>query len=593
MNLQLLDKTRESTELIGWLWRSYMKRHMPKIIAAFLFMAVQGASLGLLSYTIQFVFDDVLGPGDQDRLLYVGGAVLLLFAVRGLSGFIQRVIMMSIGARMLYDLQNTVMRHILSLDPAFFESNPPGQLIARVNGDTRAILGSWSGMLAPCVRDSVAVISLFVTALLIDWQWTLLALIGVPLISLPVILFQKFLKKISMNSAVIQAQIVVRLDEIFHGIRTIKLYQSDEHQFERFRRAARKALSLAVRIEASIAAVPAMVDIIAGCGFLAVMLFAGADVIEGKRTLGEFMSFFTAAVLLFDPVKRLGGLAAAWQVMNVSIGRVKTLLEAQPLISDASGAAGAEFTGSDHGIEFRNVSFSFGGNQVVSNLSFSAEAGTTTALVGRSGAGKTTVFNLLTRMLDTDEGRISIGGMDVRDLGMTHLRQMISVVSQDAGIFDESIRENILLGRRNASEEEFLAAARAAYVHEFAEELPEGFDTPCGPRGSSISGGQRQRIAIARALLKDAPVLLLDEPTSSLDSRSENLIQEAISRLCRNRTILVIAHRFTTVRDADRILVMDDGRIVDEGTHERLMSRGGLYQLLYTTQFAADEPFDA
>ncbi len=588
MNLKLIDKTRESTELIGWLWHTYMKRHSLKIAAAFLFMAIQGGMLGLLSYMIQFVFDDVLGPGDGGRLLAVGGAVLLIFAVRGLSGFIQRVIMMSIGARMQYDLQADAMRHVLSLDPAFFEANPPGQLIARVSGDTRAILASWSGMLAPCIRDSVAIVSLFVAAILIDWQWTLLALAGVPLIGLPVVLFQKFLKKISMNSAAIQAQIVVRLDEIFHGIRTIKLFSIDQEQFQRFRRTARKALSLAVKIEASIAAVPAMVDIIAGFGFLVVMIVAGSDVIEGKRTLGEFMSFFTAAVLLFDPVKRLGGLAASWQVMNVSIGRVKTLLEAHPMIAVAAPSVTKTLDGRNHGIEFRDVNFSFGNNSVVSGLSFSVEAGATTALVGRSGAGKTTIFNLLTRMIDPDGGCIEIGGVDVRETAIRDLRGMISVVSQDAGIFDESIRENIMLGRRDASEEEFLAAAEAAYVHEFAEALPEGYDTPCGPRGASISGGQRQRIAIARALLKDSPILLLDEPTSSLDSRSENLIQEAIAMLSHKRTILVIAHRLATVREADRILVMEEGRVVDHGTHEELMGRGGLYRLLYTTQFTAE-----
>ena len=587
MNLKLLDRTRESTELIGWLWHSYMKRHTPKIAAAFVFMAIQGGMLGLLSYMIQFVFDDVLGPGDGGRLLAIGAAVLIIFSIRGLSGFIQRVIMMSIGARMQYDLQAAVMRHALSLDPAFFEANPPGQLIARINGDTRAILASWSGMLAPCIRDSVAIISLFVAAILIDWQWTLLALVGVPLIGLPVVLFQKFLKRISMTSAAIQADIVIRLDEIFHGIRTVKLYSIVEEQFQRFRRTARKALSLAVRIEASIAAVPAMVDVIAGFGFLVVMVVAGSDVIEGKRTLGEFMSFFTAAVLLFDPVKRLGGLAASWQVMNVSIGRVKTLLEAQPMITDAAEGAGPAAAVKDHGIEFRNVSLSFGDNRVVSGVSFRAEAGGTTALVGRSGVGKTTIFNLLTRMVDPDGGSIEIGGVDLKDIRIGDLRGMISVVAQDSGIFDESIRENIVLGRRDATEEEFLAAARAAYVHEFAESLPEGYDTPCGPRGASISGGQRQRVAIARALLKDSPILLLDEPTSSLDSRSENLIQEAVAALSRRRTILVIAHRFATVRDADRILVMDEGRIVDQGTHDELMGRGGLYSLLYTTQLAS------
>ena len=571
---------------MGWLWHNFMKRHTPKIVAAFLFMAIQGATLGFLSYLIQFVFDDVLGPGDESKLYLVGGGVLLVFSIRGVSGFLQRLIMMSIGARMKYDLQNTVMRHVLMLDPLFFEINPPGELISRINGDAQAILSAWSGMLAPGVRDTVAVISLFVAAILIDWQWTLLALVGVPIIGLPAIILRRALRAISQHSAAIQAGIIVRLDEIFHGIRTIKLFGIDQLQFERFRKAGRRALSLTVRIEAGIAALPMMVDIIAGCGFLVVMIVAGDDVITGQRSLGEFMSFFTAVVLLFDPVKRMGSLVASWQVMNVAISRVKLVLEMQPRIElEDKDTHRPEVT--DHGIEFQDVSFDFEGGAAVSGLSFTVEAGKTTALVGRSGAGKTSTFNLLTRMLDPDRGRILIGGTDISRFDSRTLRQMISVVAQDSGIFDESIRDNILLGNLQADEKLFERVVRAARVDEFAEQLAEGYESTCGPRGSNLSGGQRQRVAIARALLKDAPILLLDEPTSSLDSRSEILIQQAIDSLCQDKTILVIAHRLATVKNADEILVIDDGAIVESGTHDQLINRDGLYSLLYQTQLSS------
>ena len=568
---------------MGWLWHNFMKRHTLKMAAAFLFMAIQGATLGLLSYMIQFVFDDVLGPGDDGKLYLVGGGVLLVFSIRGISGFLQRMIMMSIGARMKYDLQNAVMRHVLMLDPLFFEANPPGELISRINGDAQAILSAWSGMLAPGVRDSVAVVSLFVAAILIDWQWTLLALVGVPIIGLPAMLLRKAIKKISQNAAAIQAEIVIRLDEIFHGIRTIKLFGIDNLQFERFRQAGRRALSLNVRIQAGVAALPMLVDIIAGFGFLVVMIVAGDDVISGRKSLGEFMSFFTAVVLLFDPIKRLGSLTTSWHVMNVSISRVKLVLEMRPRIETADRVTGTARV-AHHGIEFQDVSFAFERGAVVSGLAFIAESGKTTALVGRSGAGKTTTFNLLARMLDPDKGRILIGGTDIGEFDSRTLRQMISVVAQDSGIFDESIRDNILLGNLQADEKQFEMAVRAARVDEFAEQLEEGYESSCGPRGSNLSGGQRQRVAIARALLKDAPILLLDEPTSSLDSRSEMLIQEAITSLCQGRTILVIAHRLATVRNADKILVIDNGEIAESGTHDQLVNRGGLYSLLYRTQ---------
>ena len=455
MNLLLKDPDRRSAEMFGWLWRGYMKRHTLKTVVAFLFMAIQGAMLGLLSFMIQFVFDDVLGPGDGSKLLLVGGAVLLIFSLRGISGFIQRVIMMSVGARMHYDLQRAVMRHVFTLDPIFFDQNSPGELMARINDYTRAILDTWARMLAPCIRDAVAVASLFITALLIDWQWTLLALAAVPVIGMPVVILQKLLKRISNRAADVQAFIRVRLDEILHGMRTIKLFSAEDHQFHRYQKAIRAALSLSVKTEAAITATPAMVDVIAGLGFLAVMLVAGSDVIEGRRSLGEFMSFFTAAVLLFDPVKRLGGLAGAWQVMSVNIGRVRTLLEAAPTIVDERNARNVEPEQLTDGIEFCDVRFSFGDQQVIDNLRFKAALGKTTALVGRSGVGKTTVFNLLTRMVDPDEGSITLGGIELQDITHSSLRRLVSVVSQDAGIFDESIRDNVLLGRIDATEEEF------------------------------------------------------------------------------------------------------------------------------------------
>ena len=572
-------------ELAKWYVRTYLKRYAAHIFVAFVFMSVQGGTLGLLSYMIKPMFDDVFSLKKVELLHWVGLLVLCLFVIRGLAGFVHRVITAWVGERVLLSLRDDLMRHVLTLDSVYFDDNPPGKLLDRILGDSIGLNHAWFGIVSTGIRDGISVIVLFWVAFSIDPLWTVVAIAGAPLLIFPIIKVHGFTRKFALTLRETSGEIALRLDEIFHGINAIKLNLHESPQMDRFLDKSRIYRRAAVRTVAGQASLPALVDAIAGLGFLGILMLAGRDVIDGTRTVGDFMSFFTAVVLLFDPIRRLGSVTGAWQVARVSLVRLHEVLNNRPAIVNPihPEPPPADLAGSD--IVFDDVSFSYSGLAVHTGLSFRAEAGKTTALVGVSGAGKTTVFNLLTRIVDPDSGTISFGGRDISSMDIATLRGCFSVVSQDSWLFDESIRDNILLGKPDATEAELERAADASLVLEFTDSLPEGLNTPAGVRGGNLSGGQRQRVAIARALLRNAPILLLDEPTSALDSQSEEIVQQALSSLMNGKTILTISHRFANVRDADKILVLDGGNLAEEGTHEALVVRGGLYARLCETQF--------
>ncbi|MCY3879060.1 MAG: ABC transporter ATP-binding protein [Rhodobacteraceae bacterium] len=580
---------KRSDTLLLWLWRRYIHRQLPRLIAATLLMSVQGAMLGVLSYLIRPVFDEIFAKQNHDALLTVGFAVMLVFTVRGLAGFSQRVLMAAVGERLKFDLQQDLVSRVMTLDKQFFEDNPPGDLIQRVNNDVMAVKGIWQGLLAPGVRDLISIIALFTVAVSIDWTWTLIAVAGIPLLSVPVVVLQKVTRRYAKGAAEGAAGIIVRLEEMFHNIREIKLYRAESSQEQRFTSFANTVKRANVRTEASIAGVPALVDVVAGIGFFGLLLIAGRDVIDGERTIGEFMSFFTACVLLFDPAKRLGNLMAGWQQAKVLLERATAIFDASPTVIDPDKPASLPDYVEHLSVEFENVYLDYGGASVIKDLSFTAEAGKVTALVGPSGVGKTSIFNLIARIRESSGGTIRVGGQDIRQLSVDQLRDKMAVVAQDSGIFDESIRENIMLGNTVAGDEDFQRAAAAARVTDFIGEEGKGFDESCGPRGALLSGGQKQRVAIARALLRNAPILLLDEPTSALDLETEKLVQDAILTLAKDRTVIIIAHRLSTIQSADKICVIENGRVKEQGDHEQLIAKKGLYATLYQMQFKEEE----
>jgi ATP-binding cassette subfamily B protein/subfamily B ATP-binding cassette protein MsbA len=573
-------------ELLGRLWREHVRGYWPRLLLAGLLMTIEGAALGGVAYLVQPLFDDLFAAGSLGGVGWVALAMSGVFILRAAAGFGQRLIMVTIGFQVAATLERRLVAHLFSLDLSYFRDNAPGALIERVKGDTQALKQLASSVVMSLGRDTITFLSLLAVMLFNDWLWTLMALIGLPLLVLPLLALQRYIRSTTRASREASGRLTTQLDEIFHGIQSIKLNRLEGFETARFGAEVDGFLRHSIRAQRGLAANPAMIDVIAALGFAAVLYYGGAQIIAGEKTVGEFMSFFTALALIFDPLRRLSGVAGQAQAGVASLDRVYAVLEARPTILPP--ARPQPLVPGE--IRFDAVHFGYGGTPVLQGLSFTAEAGRTTAIVGPSGAGKTTVFGLLTRLVDAEAGTVSIGGVPVTAVSLEGLRDAIAVVGQETALFDTSIAENIRMGRLDATPEEVRAAAEAASVTEFADALPLGLGTGVGPRGSALSGGQRQRVAIARAMLKAAPILLLDEPTSALDAQSEVLVQAALERLSEGRTTLVIAHRLSTIRDADRIIVLDRGRVLEAGSHAELMAAGGAYARLEALQSAGLTP---
>ena len=567
-------------KLFKWIWFDYLRQYKALIILVILLMTIEGSTFGLLSYFIEPMFDQVFAKGDYGAIKWVGLSVAGIFILRAFSAFFNKLITTFIGQKVIAALQKNLVSHLLTFSPNFFQENAPGSLIERVRGDTAAIERVWATVLAGSFRDIVAVFSLLIVAISIDPIWAAIALLGAPLLVIPVFFLRGLIQRTARESRSAAAEIATRLDEIFHGISSIKLISGEQREYSKFSNRLNKFVRNSIYSEAGIAAVPSLMDIIAGIGFVGVLTYGGYQIIDGTKTVGEFMSFFTAIALLFEPVRRLGTIGGASQAVFTNLERIRNIfdLEAQIVSPLKSAIKKTDFSNE---ITFENLHLSINEKNILNGVSFTATAGETTAIVGPSGAGKTTLFNLIGRLVDPDSGSVKIGTVPVNHLSLQDLRTNLSFVSQDAWLFDESIEENIKIGNLNASDHEYKIAVSAASATKFISEMPEKERTPVGPRGSNLSGGQRQRVAIARAILRDTPILLLDEPTSALDNESQKQIQTALDSLSKGRTTLVIAHKISTIKNSNKIVVLDAGNLVNQGTHEELLSKCKVYQLLY------------
>ena len=577
-----------SAHLLGWLWRKYLRKHLGLLIGSLVFMALEGSMLGALSYMMRPMFDQIFVEGQHGAIWLVGGAILGIFVIRAGASVGQKALLALISQRSAADMRTELLDHLMEQDSSFHQTHPPGFLIQRVQSDVEAVGQVWNAIITGAGRDLVSLVILMGVALSVDWQWTLVACIGTPIMVLPSAVVQKFVRRRAREARDAGAKLSTRLDEVFHGIIPVKLNRLEQYQSNRYRTLTNDLVRADVRAKLGAAAIPGLIDVMAGFGFLGVLVFGGSEIIAGEKTIGEFMSFFTAIGFAFEPLRRLGAVSGVWQNAAAAIERIKELLDTQPTLQ--SPALPKPAPKGTPEVRLENVHLCYGDTKVLNGATLVAPAGKTTALVGASGAGKSTVFNLLTRLVDPQLGKVLIGGKEAKDLSIPDLRGLFSVVSQDAALFDETLRENILLGRSDVSIDRLNSVLKAAHVQDFLPKLSQALDTPVGPRGSALSGGQRQRVAIARALLRNTPILLLDEATSALDAQSEQVVQEALDQLARGRTTLVIAHRLSTVRNADKIVVMDKGRVVDEGTHDELLARGGIYAELHALQFRTDGP---
>ena len=576
-------ETNKST-LISWFMRQYVKPYSGVLFFALIFMTVEGSMMGLLSYSVKILFDNVFMSGSSEDTFFVGFAIFFIFSLRALSGFAQRLLLSSVGQKISKKVQYNIVTHMLNLSNDFFYKNSPGLLIERVRGDTQKIIEMLSLVLMTIGRDGVAFISLIMVAVIIDWTWALLAFVGAPLLIIPILILQKWIRLSATKSRNADGENTTQLDEIFHGISAIKLNNAEVFESKRFEKVLESARKIKFRMESGMAGMPAIIDLVAAFGFFAVMVFGGREIISGQKTVGEFMSFFTAMALIFEPLRRLSNIAGCSQVALASMDKLYCIFSQDSTIIELDTPTPITQISPKLDISFENVSFYYGNKSILSDISFKCDPGKLLAIVGESGAGKTTILNLIPRLIDPSSGNILIGGIDTKMLGLKKLRNLISVVSQESSLFDNTIRANIIMGSTLKSESELTEVLLNSFVKEFLPNLPNGLDTHVGPRGANISGGQRQRILIARALFRDKPILILDEPTSSLDSKSEKVIESALDKLAHGRTTIVVAHKLSTIMNADRILVLKSGAIVEEGSHKELLSNGSYYCELVNSQ---------
>ena len=550
---------------------------MPFSLLALFFMVVEALSIGGVSAMMRPLFDDFLIDGQQDLIAWIALAMGGLFLLKGIAHFIHRTLIGWQAKLAKLAAQKRLMKHLFIMDQGFYQGYAPGELIARVKGDTSAVGGLLSVLLVKIGRDLTTAVILFGVVLWTDWLWTLIALIVIPAIILPLRRLQKLIRKRSRQVLEVNAAITNRLDESFHGIRSIQLAGTEKREFNRFDKLKMEHLRKAIKVMLAKASVPLLMDISVGIGMALVLFFGGLQIMNGTHTVGQLMTFFTALGLLADPMRRLAVFSATWQAKLAALERTYDMLHLVPRVRTTCATPLPISAIEDMTLGFSDVHFSYGDNPVINGVSFHVPKGSTTAIVGPSGAGKTTLFALMTRFFDPVSGAVTLGGHDIRSFDLYELRKLFAMVSQETALFDETIRDNVLMGRKGISDNALQEALDAANVNEFLPKMSNGLNTLVGPRGSALSGGQRQRVIIARAILSDAPFLLLDEATSALDSRSEELVQKAIEALSRDRTTLVIAHRLSTVQRADQILVMNGGMIIERGTHEALTVQQGLY----------------
>jgi subfamily B ATP-binding cassette protein MsbA len=535
---------------------------------------------------IQLHLDGLLLKKGMEMLLILPIVIILLFLFKGIFEYGQAYLMNYVGLRIVADIREKLYNHLQILSLSFFTKTPTGILISRITNDVNLIQGSVSNAITGLLKDVFTVLGLITVVFYRDWKLGIIALLIFPLSIIPIKEFGKRLRKFSRKSQQRMGSITTFLHETIAGNRIVKAFNMEEYEKRRFAEENNRFFKIVLKRVKIRAFSHPLMELLGGIAVAIIIWVGGYRVIRGELTPGAFFSFMTALLMLYAPIRDLNKVNLEVQEGLAAAIRVFELLDTAPEIEDEEGAI--PLPPVSEVVKFQNVSFKYDEEIVLKDIALYVKVGEVIALVGMSGAGKTSLVNLLLRFYDVNKGQILIDGHDIRKVTIKSLRDQMALVTQQTILFNDTARNNIAYGSLKCSDQEIIEAAKAANAHDFIQRLPQGYETIIGEQGVKLSGGERQRLSIARALLKNAPILILDEATSSLDSDSETEVQKALEELMRGRTVFVIAHRLSTIRNAHRIIVLSDGQIVEEGTHEELIALGGEYRRLYDLQFKDD-----
>jgi subfamily B ATP-binding cassette protein MsbA len=557
--------------------------HLPRFIVALFCMLVVGTTTAALAFLIKPAMDDIFLNKDAVTLKWLPIAVVVIYMFKGICSWSQTVLMNFIGLRIVADLRNRLYSKIQDQSLTFFTKNPTGILMSRITNDVNLIQAAVSEAVTSLLKDSFMLLGLVFVIFYRDWKLAAIAMFVFPLAIYPIAKFGSKLRHFATRTQVTMGSLSALLQETISGARIVKAFGMEEYENKRFAEENERLFKLNLKSISVIGLSSPFMEFLGGLGIAAIIFYGGYQVINGQSTPGTFFSFLAALIMLYEPVKRLTNVNNTIQQGIAAANRVFDILDTVPDIQNAAHAVHLPKISSH--IDIQDVTFSYEQTPVLRHVNLKIRAGEIMAFVGMSGGGKTTLVNLIPRFYDVREGRILIDGRDIRDVTISSLRAQIGIVTQQTILFNDTVKNNIAYGDIAKSEAQIIAAAKAANAHDFITNLPNGYDTVIGEQGAKLSGGERQRISIARALLKDAPILILDEATSSLDTEAEIEVQDALETLMKGRTTLSIAHRLSTIRNADRIIVLVNGVIVEEGTHEALLEKKGEYCKLYQMQF--------
>ncbi len=559
------------------------KPYYVRFIVAALCMVIVGATTAAQAKLVQPILDDIFMGKNYDALKWLPLAIMGVFFAKGAANYFQTILMNYIGLRIVANLRNRLYDQIQRQSLSFFTQHPTGLLMSRVTNDVNSMQSAASEAITSLIRDSFSIVFLVALIFYTDWKLAFLAMIVFPATIYPISRFGRMMRKVTTSSQETMGTLSSLLQETIAGTRIVKAFCMEKYESERFAEENERLFKLNMKSVSVSALSHPVMEFLGSIGIAAVIYYGGYNVMQGHSTVGTFTSFLAAALLLYEPVKRLTNINNTINQGIAGAERVFAIIDRVPEIQEKPGALELPSIRGD--IRLEHVDFAYETTPVLKDINLSIQSGEVIAFVGMSGGGKTSLVNLIPRFYDVNAGRIAIDGRDIRDVTLKSLRSQIAIVTQQTILFNDSVRNNIAYGDIERTEEDIINAAKAANAHDFIVKLPQGYDSNIGELGTKLSGGEKQRISIARALLKNAPILILDEATSSLDTEAEIEVQEALDNLMKGRTTLVIAHRLSTIRNADRIIALVNGKIVEEGNHDTLMAKKGEYYRLYNLQF--------